>query len=117
MTEPRRPDNIPGYEHPDATNYSRQGIYKTFTEGKKIRKIEKFGTTTAGKQYSTYGAYRKTMEEDMEDDICPVCSEEPIQTCPCGYSDKKCSSGHVWHTNRDGVVKLGNPHVQNYTKN
>ena len=43
MAEHKRPDNIPGYEHPTNLKYSRDGIYKTFTEGKKAKKKEKFG--------------------------------------------------------------------------
>ena len=41
--EHRRPENIPGYVHPGTESYSKNNIYKTFTEGQKPKKIEKFG--------------------------------------------------------------------------
>ena len=100
--EPKRPDSIPGYEHPSSVSYSRRGIYKTFTEGKKARKNERFGRTTGGRHYASYG--------DIEEEECPVCGKPPVNTCPCGYSDKKCASGHQWYMTRDGKTKLGNPH-------
>ena len=102
MAEHTRPETIPGYEHPEIIKYSRDGIYKTFTEGQKARKKEKFGKTTVGKQYATYG--------DLDDDTCPECDMEPVSTCPCGYSDKRCGNGHFWYTDRDGKVIYGNPH-------
>jgi len=102
MAEHKRPTNIPGYEHPTTMTYSRDGVYKTFTEGKKAKKKEKFGNTSVGKQYASYG--------DYDEDSCPVCEEAPVFTCPCGHSDKKCAGGHIWYTDRDGKVKVGNPH-------
>ncbi len=104
MAELKRPDSISGYNHPGEMNYSRQSIYKTFTEGKKARKKEKFGNTTVGKQYSTYG--------EFEEELCPTCNAHPVQICSCGYSDKRCGSGHVWYTDRYGALKTGNPHVR-----
>ena len=104
MAEPSRPDNIPGYQHPTVLTYSRKGIYKTFTEGKKAKKTEKFGNTTVGKQYATYG--------DIDEDKCPECNTPPVDTCPCGHNDKRCAKGHVWYTDRDGKVQSGNPHQQ-----
>jgi hypothetical protein len=98
MANLNRPDKIQGYEHPSELTYSRKGLYKTFTEGQK----EKFGNTTVEKQYASYGNY--------DQEKCPECSEQPVKSCPCGYSDKKCSKGHSWYTDRDGKVKLGNPH-------
>ena len=100
MAELKRPDNIPGYEHPNTTNYSvTSRIYKTFTEGKKK---EKFGTITVGKQYAAYG--------DYEEELCPICNEPPINICHCGYNDKKCGNTHIWYTDRNGKVKNDNPH-------
>ena len=35
MAEPRRPNSIPGYEHPDSNSISdsaRGGVYKTFSD-------------------------------------------------------------------------------------
>jgi hypothetical protein len=104
MAEHQRPDKIPGYEHPTNSKYSRNGIYKTFTEGKKAKKKEKFGSTTIGKQYASYG--------DYNEDLCPECNDPSVNTCPCGYSDKRCGNAHVWYTDRDGNVKSGNPHTQ-----
>ena len=104
--ENRRPDNIPGYEHPEDSKYSRSRMYKTFTEGKKIKKTEKFGTTLAGKQYANSGNIG-----DLDDELCPSCDSPAISTCPCGYSDKKCEKSHIWYTDRDGKVKIGNPHI------
>jgi len=109
MAEPKRPDSIPGYTHPESNtggSLSRGGVYKTFSEKKpREGKKEVFGTTTAGGIYSSY------KDEQSEDTICPICSEESIYSCPCVYSDKRCPSGHVWYIGRDGKVKKGNPHL------
>jgi len=104
MAEHKRPDIIPGYEHPTSTNYSTSNsIYKTFTEGQKnVKNKEKFGNTSVGKQYASYG--------DYDEDLCPVCNKSPNNTCPCAYNDKRCDNSHVWYTNRDGKIKIGNPH-------
>lgn len=102
MAEHRRPDTIPGYTHPTELKYSRNSMYKTFTEGKKAKKKEKFGKTVAGKQYATYG--------EIDSETCPECNTPSVATCHCAYSDKKCSNGHIWYINRDGKIKSGNPH-------
>jgi hypothetical protein len=102
MAELKRPENIPGYQHPTSSSYSRQSMYKTFTEGNKPKKKEKFGKTTGGKQYASYG--------ELEEELCPLCEKPPIKTCPCSYNDKYCDEGHIWYTNRDGNIKQGNPH-------
>lgn len=102
MAEPSRPENIPGYDHPTTLNSQRSSKYKTFTEGKRKRKNEKFGTTTLAAQYVKYG--------DLDAEHCPVCDEPPALTCPCGFSDKHCGKGHVWYTDRDGETKVGDPH-------
>lgn len=52
--ESKRPDTIPGYVHPETTTKHRGTVYKTFTEGKKPKKKEKFGNTVAGNQYASY---------------------------------------------------------------
>jgi len=98
----RKNDIILGYEHPTSTNSSTERKYKTFTEGKKYKKKEEFGYTTVGKNYAT--------AEKIEAEKCPVCKDIAISTCPCGYSDKTCSSGHKWYTDRVGETKVGNPH-------
>lgn len=103
MSEIKRPDNIPGYVHPTVTNFSRKGIYKTFTEGKKASKKEKFGNTTVGKQYAN--------NTDLEQEPCPLCNNISIYVCPCSYNDKRCGSGHSWYTDREGKIKNGNPHM------
>jgi|SRR6478752_9753527 len=104
--EPTRPDNIPGYEHPVKNTYSKQGVYKTFTEGGKTKKFTK--TTHAGKHYAaSCNAYNNDDEDDM---ICPVCSLPASSICPCGFSDKNCPGGHKWYTDRDGEIKQGDPH-------
>ena len=39
----KRPESIPGYQHPTENHYrysSNQTIYKTFTEGKRQKKIK-----------------------------------------------------------------------------
>ena len=101
MSHIHRPEKIEGYEHPSEHNYiSRQGVYKTFTEGQK--KQEEFGSITSGKQYAK--------NNDFIEDKCPECNQISVRTCQCGYSDKTCSNGHVWYTDREGKAKLGNPH-------
>jgi len=105
MSGPSKTDNIPGYVHPDSS-YSKNkctGTYKTFTEGKKLKKNETFGNTQMGNQYS-----KITLQED---DVCPICSSPPVSICNCAYNDKKCVEGHIWYTNRSGKVNHGNPHT------
>ena len=104
MSEPRRPDNIPGYIHPETNSTAPKGVstYKTFTEGQKPKKKEKFGSTYGGTQYSTM-TY-------TEEDVCPQCSQPAVHVCNCAFSDKRCKEGHIWYTDRSGAVKLGNPH-------
>lgn len=98
-------DVIPGYTHPTTVVSSRGNVYKTFTEGKKRKKKEKFGSTTVnGNKYSS------AVTEDKIVHNCPKCSEEAVKVCPCGYSDKTCPNGHVWYIDREGMVKNGNPH-------
>lgn len=56
MAELKRPDNIPGYEHPTESQYSKNSMYKTFTEGAKKQKRQKFGVISSGKNnYKLYG--------------------------------------------------------------
>ena len=100
MSNVCRPENIDGYEHPSEHIYtSRNGVYKTFTEG---QKEEEFGNVIVGKQYAVNSA--------LNNDKCPECKGNAIRTCQCGYSDKTCANGHVWYTDRDGKPKKGNPH-------
>lgn len=104
MTDLKRPSNIIGYEHPTNANYSsNSGIYKTFTEGKKIKRKEKFGKTTVIAQYTTY-------DTRLDKNLCPICNIPSINTCSCVYNDKKCSNAHMWYTDRNGNTKSGNPH-------
>lgn len=104
MCEPRRPDTIPGYEHPEnnSTISRNTGIYKTFTEGKKPKKNEKFGNTQGKTQYSIIST------ESIE--TCPECSQSAVYICNCAFSDKRCDKGHIWYTDRSGQIKIGNPH-------
>ena len=103
MTEHKRPESIPGYEHPtNMTLSSRDDVYKTFTEGKKKAK---FGTTKLTKRYSSQGGATNPQE-----DVCPTCEGNIVTTCNCAFSDKKCAQGHIWYTDRDGKSKVGNPH-------
>jgi hypothetical protein len=103
MQMSNRLDNISGYVHPE-NNSSRPkgGIYKTFTEGQKPKKNEKFGSTQLGTKYSNIS--------ESNDDKCPICSKPAINTCKCGYSDKICDNNHIWYIDRAGNIKLGNPH-------
>ena len=103
--ESKRPDKITGYNHPTTLKYSRNNRYKTFTEGQKPKKKEKFNTTEVGNTYSSY------KELDVETDIkCPTCNEKVVKRCECTYNDKTCKLGHIWYTDRDGKIKTGNPH-------
>lgn len=105
--EPRRPENIPGYVHPGSESYSKNNIYKTFTEGQKAKKKETFGTVSVGKQYASLN----TLKVEDTEDMCPTCNTKYISICNCVYSDKTCKNGHVWYTARgDGKCKIGNPH-------
>ena len=103
MSEPRRPDNIPGYVHPETSSSVPLGTssYKTFTEGQKPKKKEKFGTIQGGTHYS---------KAVFSEELCPDCNGPAIFTCNCAYNDKKCENGHIWYTDRSGKLKAGNPH-------
>ena len=55
MTDHQRPETIAGYTHPEnAQGRQRAATYKTFTEGQKPKKKEKFGNTVAGNQYASF---------------------------------------------------------------
>lgn len=102
--EYRRPENIPGYEHPGSYSYSKDNIYKTFTEGQKPKKKENFGTISTGKQYASITSLN-------DDELCPSCSKKYVSSCNCVYNDKTCENGHIWYTSRfDGKPIIGNPH-------
>lgn len=104
--EPRRPDSIPGYSHPQTNNTLTGGVYKTFSE-KKPRggREETFGSTNISSRYVAY------TNNTSEEENCPVCSAKIESICNCIYSDKTCQNGHVWYTARDGQIKNGNPHM------
>lgn len=100
---------IKGYEHPSSEDANFMGnalvggrnkIYKTFSE---TSTKKEFGNTVVGKNYS------RTQTSD-EKENCPVCGLGYSIVCNCIYSDKKCENGHVWYTDREGLVKKGNPH-------
>ena len=99
MQRYRADNTIPGYVHPETINSQRDGIYKTFTEGEKKKA---FGTTILTSQYGR--------NEEPSEENCPVCNETASRVCPCGHSDKHCSNGHSWYTNREGETITGNPH-------
>ena len=109
MTEPRRPDNIVGYVHPNAGNFSKKSIYKTFTEGEKSKGKEKFGSTTAGSHYVNYGNIVDEEEDNIEENFCPKCKEHYSNISNCVYNFKTCSKGHVWYLDRCGNIKIGKP--------
>jgi len=63
----KRPTTIPGYSHPEKTTTSRGNKYKTFTEGQKPKKKEKFGSTVAGNQYASYDTSQtKKSHQELE---------------------------------------------------
>uniref|UniRef100_A0A6C0LUM4 Uncharacterized protein n=1 Tax=viral metagenome TaxID=1070528 RepID=A0A6C0LUM4_9ZZZZ len=98
-------DVIPGYTHPTKVVSTRGNVYKTFTSGKKKKKKELFGNTTVtGSTYVSVNTEKKIVH------VCPKCSDNDVSVCPCGYSDKTCSNGHVWYVDRDGGVRISNPH-------
>jgi hypothetical protein len=112
MSQPSRPDSIPGYEHPGEQIYTSRntGVYKTFSDGKKSRnKDEVFGTTSIDKN-SQYMKASLRGEDENQEEKCPTCKGEVVYTCFCCYNDKTCANGHVWYTTRDGKIKNGNPH-------
>ena len=114
-----RPDSIPGYIEPEkpkpsqvntgakkqTMNSSSYGIYKIFDDKAKGKKKEVFKTTDLVDKYKN-----DNYEKDEENETCPVCSENSIYTCYCVYNDKKCSNDHIWYIQRDGKIKVGNPH-------
>jgi len=93
--------NIENYEHPSNLNTNKDSKYKVFN-GEKKKNMDKYKSRTTGKNY---GSSLSQIE-----DKCPVCKEESIYICPCGYSDKKCKNNHIWYIDREGLSKVGNPH-------
>ena len=62
-----RPKLIPGYKHPDNTTVSRGTKYKTFTEGQKPKKKERFGSTLVGNKYASYNTQQtKKSKQELE---------------------------------------------------
>ena len=92
-----------GYKHPEKiTPPGEKNVYKIFNVYKKPKKNEKFNSTRDLKQY--------TFQPPLESELCPICKSQAIIVCPCAYSDKKCDKSHVWYTDRDGIIKNGDPH-------
>ena len=106
MDNVTRPEHISGYIHPSNSNYSKKGLYKTFTSdtGEKFENVKEFGNIETGKQYSNY--------LENEEELCQVCGLKAVTVCPCSYSDKTCTNGHIWYTDRCGKICMGNPHVK-----
>lgn len=98
----KRPDNIPGYIHPDDNTYSRSNIYKTYSDnGPKPG----YGYSLPG------GACYATMSFDEQvSENCPQCGKQAVILCNCVYNEKTCEDGHTWYTDREGNTKFGNPH-------
>lgn len=90
---------LPGYKHPEATNTTRSTVYKTFSE-----KHNDFGNTVKDKKYATMSHYIDASEK------CPECNSNIVERCQCSFSDKKCVNGHIFYVNRQGEIKIGNPH-------
>lgn len=101
MAEQKCPE-ISGYVHPISNNHTKKSVYKTFTAEEKQDKYA-FGVTTGGKSYAKQAT---TYEEEK----CPVCQGGITSSCYCINSDKTCAQGHIWYTDRDGNIKVGNPH-------
>jgi hypothetical protein len=62
----KRPSTIPGYVHPETATITRGDKYKTFTEGQKPKKKEKFGSTVAGNQYASLDTSQQTKKTQQE---------------------------------------------------
>lgn len=108
MSEPKRPENIPGYVHPvSASNFSgKNRQYRTFTERGTSKTV--YGRPVTAVAYSSNGTL---MSETPE--LCPVCSETPSKICNCVYSDKQCKNGHFWYYDRDtDKISYKNPHAR-----
>ena len=100
--EPHRPETIAGYEAPVTANYSKNRIYKTFSEGQAAKKKENFGNTTHTQQYAS-------VQMLSQEESCPECGQEPINFSNCVFNVKNCVNSHHWFTDRDGEVKSGQP--------
>jgi len=106
--EKARNQTISGYVHPTSVNSCRRDArYKTFNDKGKAKKNEKFKGSNSGPAYSA-------IKSDKF--ICPVCPPEEkvgvAYSCPCVYNDMKCVNGHTWYMDRDGTVRVGDPHVK-----
>tara|TARA_A100001011_G_scaffold400150_1_gene512730 strand:- start:1853 stop:2161 length:309 start_codon:yes stop_codon:yes gene_type:complete len=97
----KRPENIIGYETPLKFNYSKDRAYKTFTEGKKEKKNEKFSSTIVKNTYASNFI--------SQDNLCPQCKNKAINFSNCVYNIKSCEQNHFWFTDRSGEIKQGKP--------
>tara|TARA_B100001175_G_C19331848_1_gene552943 strand:+ start:202 stop:561 length:360 start_codon:yes stop_codon:yes gene_type:complete len=100
-----RPENIPGYEAPSQTNskpIGRGTKYYCFNPDKRIKSIEDCTTVEIGN-----GNYTTNI---VDAQVCPTCGEQPVFECNCIFADKRCGAGHVWYTDREGIVKDTDPH-------
>lgn len=102
--------NIPGYMAPTEYvpykgNRRNGGGYKSFN-------ADAIQINDSNKQDAYFSESKVKQLYNFEDEYCPKCSEVSQFTCPCGYSDKKCSNGHVWYTDREtNRIKIENPHL------
>jgi len=62
----KRPSTIPGYVHPEKIDTNRGYKYKTFTEGQKPKKKEKFGSTIGGNKYASYNISQQTKKTQQQ---------------------------------------------------
>ena len=62
----RKPSDIPGYSHPENATPIKGNQYKTFTEGERPKKREKFGTTDVGNKYASIDVEQETNVSQQE---------------------------------------------------
>lgn len=101
----RRQLEIAGYQHPEKIITVTDKLYKTLdteTEGKKYESVSK---NTGG--YATF-----TSKEDIKElsKQCPICGKQALYACECELDDKQCENGHIWFTNKDKQIQIGDPH-------
>lgn len=96
--------HISGYVHPTTSNsYSSKSTYKFFnTESKK----DDYISSKPKSIYATFNDKNTT----KQDNKCPDCGGEALYACDCEFNDKQCIKSHIWYTNKEGEIKLGDPH-------
>lgn len=100
-----------GYVHPTEGNSSRQPQYMGYSVSDDQKALG-MGEYLAPKPYDPYAVFNAENSGANTDhtDICPLCDEKAMYSCSCPFLDMMCKQGHIWFVQKNGTVKIGDPH-------